>query len=145
MFQLFRTYITSVSSACFKSRSGVSDACFMCFICLQIYVASVASGCFKSRSGVASLSSLFYCLTFASVSLPPPGVGWASAAPSPSSGCWHSHLLQFVRRVRSEGGAREDSPRAVWQVQRRGPRIGRRRMQVHGGKWSAGACVWKRR
>jgi hypothetical protein len=38
---------------------SVSYACFKCFICLQTYVASVASGCFKSRSGVASPSSLF--------------------------------------------------------------------------------------
>jgi hypothetical protein len=44
----------------FKCFSGVfvnvSDACFKCFICLQMYVASVVSGCFKSRSGVASPS-----------------------------------------------------------------------------------------
>jgi hypothetical protein len=39
--------------------SSVSDTCFICFICLQTYVVSVASGCFTSRSGVASLSSLF--------------------------------------------------------------------------------------
>jgi hypothetical protein len=31
---------------------------FKCFICLQTYVASVASRCFKSRSGVAFPSSL---------------------------------------------------------------------------------------
>jgi hypothetical protein len=45
VFQLFRTYVASVSSGCFKSRSyvaaSVSDACFMCIICLQIYVAKV--------------------------------------------------------------------------------------------------------
>ena len=104
VFQLFGTYVASVSSGYFKSRSGVaasvSDACFMCSICLQTYVASVASECFKSRSGVASLSSLFCCLTFASVSPPPPpGASWASAALSPSSGCWRSHLLQFAGRV----------------------------------------------
>jgi hypothetical protein len=82
VFQLFHTYVASVLSGCFKNRScvaaSVSDACF---ICLQMYVASVASGCFKSRSGVASLSLLFYCLTFTSVS--PPSTSWASAAPSP--------------------------------------------------------------
>jgi hypothetical protein len=82
-------YVASVSFGCFKSRSAiaasVSDTCFMSFICLQTYVASVASGCFKSRLSVASLSSLFYCLTFVSVSPPPPpGAGWASAAPFPS-------------------------------------------------------------
>jgi hypothetical protein len=98
LFQLFRTYVASVLSGCFKSRSSVaasvSDACFMCFICLQTYVASVASECFKSRSGVASLSSLVCCLPFALVSLPPPpGAGWAFTATSPSSRCWHSHLL----------------------------------------------------
>jgi hypothetical protein len=33
---------------------------FKCFICLRTYVASVASRRFKSKSGVASPSSLFY-------------------------------------------------------------------------------------
>jgi hypothetical protein len=33
--------------------TSVLDACFKCFICLLSYVATVASGCFKSRSGVA--------------------------------------------------------------------------------------------
>jgi hypothetical protein len=41
----------------FKCFLSVSDASFKCFIYLQTYVASVASGCFKSRSGVASPSS----------------------------------------------------------------------------------------
>jgi hypothetical protein len=35
---------------CFASVSEV------CFICLQTYVTSVASGCFKSRSGVAHVA-----------------------------------------------------------------------------------------
>jgi hypothetical protein len=56
VFKMFRTYVASVSSGCFKSRysvtASVSDACFMCFIYLQTYVASVGSGCFKNRSGV---------------------------------------------------------------------------------------------
>jgi hypothetical protein len=30
----------------------ISDACFKYFICLRTYVTSVASGCFKSRSGI---------------------------------------------------------------------------------------------
>jgi hypothetical protein len=34
----------------FMCFSSVSEACFKCFIYLQTYVASVASGCFKSRS-----------------------------------------------------------------------------------------------
>jgi hypothetical protein len=38
----------------------VSDSCFKCFICLQTYVASVVSRCFKSRSGVASPSTLLF-------------------------------------------------------------------------------------
>jgi len=46
--------------------TSVSDSCFKCFICLQTYVPSVTSGCFKNRSGVASPSSLFYCLAFSS-------------------------------------------------------------------------------
>jgi hypothetical protein len=55
---------------------NVSDACFKCFIYLQMYVASV-SGCFKSRLGVASRSLLtFVCL--ASVSPPSLDAGWAS-------------------------------------------------------------------
>jgi hypothetical protein len=36
--------------------SNVSDACLKYFICLQTYVASVASRCFKSRSGVAHIA-----------------------------------------------------------------------------------------
>jgi hypothetical protein len=34
---------------------SVLDICFKCFICLQTYVASIASECFKSRSSVAHL------------------------------------------------------------------------------------------
>jgi hypothetical protein len=49
--------------------SSVSYARFKCFICLQTYVVSVVSGCFKSRSGVTSLSSLsaasLWCLFLA--------------------------------------------------------------------------------
>jgi hypothetical protein len=44
----------SVFSGVFVS---ILDACFKYFICLHTYVASVASGYFKSRSGVASPSS----------------------------------------------------------------------------------------
>jgi hypothetical protein len=33
--------------------SSVSEAYFKYFICLQTYIASVASRCFKSRSGIA--------------------------------------------------------------------------------------------
>jgi hypothetical protein len=42
--------------------ASVSDAYFKCFICLQTYVASVASGCFRTKSGVTSPTSLSYCL-----------------------------------------------------------------------------------
>jgi hypothetical protein len=86
--QVFHTHVSSIGVA-----ACVLDACFMCFIYLHMYVASVVSGCFKNKPGVASLSLLFYCLTFASVSPPSPSAGWASAAPFPSSGCWRSHLL----------------------------------------------------
>jgi hypothetical protein len=41
-WQVFQTYVSSVSNTCFK-----------CFICLHTYVANVSSGCFKNRSGVA--------------------------------------------------------------------------------------------
>ena len=75
--------------------ASISDACFKCFICLQMYVASVASGYFKSRSDVASRSLLALdCL--ASVSPPSLNAGWASdleaqggVDPSPYSRCWH--------------------------------------------------------
>ena len=47
---------------------SVSDTCFKRFICLHTYVASVVSGYFKSRSGVAALSSSSaaspWCLLF---------------------------------------------------------------------------------
>jgi hypothetical protein len=36
--------------------TNILDACFMCFICLQMYVSNTASGCFKSRSGVAHVA-----------------------------------------------------------------------------------------
>jgi len=45
LFQLFHVFLS------------VSDACFKRFISFQTYVASVVSDCFKSRSDVASLSS----------------------------------------------------------------------------------------
>ena len=68
--------------------------CFKCFICLETYIASVASRCFKSRSGVASRSFHAFGY-LASLSPPSFGAGWTSelevqagAAPSPSSQCW---------------------------------------------------------
>jgi hypothetical protein len=36
--------------------TSVSEACFKYFICLQTYVASITSGCFKSRSGLAHVA-----------------------------------------------------------------------------------------
>ena len=54
--------------------------CCKCFICLQTYVASVTSGCFKSRSDVASPSSLFYCLASVSLP-PPASAGHAPPLP----------------------------------------------------------------
>ena len=42
--------------------ASISDACFKCFICLQTYVASVASGCFKSRSVLHLAPSSPRCL-----------------------------------------------------------------------------------
>jgi hypothetical protein len=33
--------------------ANISDSYFMCFICLLSYVTTVASGCFKSRSSAA--------------------------------------------------------------------------------------------
>jgi hypothetical protein len=50
-FQVFSDVFASVLNACFK-----------CFICLQTYVTSVVSGCFKSKSGVPSPSSPYYLL-----------------------------------------------------------------------------------
>jgi hypothetical protein len=118
VFQLFHTYVASISSGCYKSKYGiaasVSDACFMCFICLQTYVVNVVFECFKSRSSVASLFSLFCCLTFALVFLLLTSA-LACAAPSLSFGCWCSHLLPLVHARR---GVNVDSPRAVG---RRGP------------------------
>ena len=108
VFELFRTYVASVSFRCFKTRPGVAAsvlyACSMCFIGLQTYVASVAFGCFKNRSGVASLSWLFCCLTFVSVS-PPPGASWASAAPRPLlDACVLLQLLAACMHVRKRRG-----------------------------------------
>jgi hypothetical protein len=42
--------------------SSVSEACFKCFICLQMYVTTIVYGCFKSRLGVASLLLVFCCI-----------------------------------------------------------------------------------
>ena len=55
-FYLDVAYVLQWFSGVFAS---VSNTCLKCFTCLQTYVASVASGCFKSKSNVASLSSLF--------------------------------------------------------------------------------------
>ena len=66
--------------------TSVSDACFKFFICFETYVASVASECFKSRSGVASLSSPFVasprCLLvfFVLVMFRQRGPAWGRAA-----------------------------------------------------------------
>jgi hypothetical protein len=128
VFQLFRMYVASVSSRCFKRRPGVttsvSNACFMCFICLQTYVASVASGCFKSRLGVASLSSLFCCLTFAYMSLRPPDAGWGIRRPPPpllnAGVATYCSLLAMYMCVSSGG----DTRHAAGRVERHGPHVG---------------------
>ena len=69
-----------------------SDACFKCFNCLQTYIASVASRCFKSRSGVASRSLLaFDCLALVPPllsTLASEPEARAGAVPFPSSRCW---------------------------------------------------------
>ena len=135
VFQRFHTYVASVSSVYFKTRSGVAssvlDACFMCFICLQTYVVSIVSGCFKSRSNVASLSLLFCCLTFALVSPPPFGASWARPLLDADVTTCCSHMLQLLAvrmRVRSRGGVSRDSPHAVgWRGWRK-PRVGGRGM-----------------
>jgi hypothetical protein len=122
VFQLFRTYVASVSSRCFKRRSGVaasvSNAYFMCFICLQTYVASVASGCFKSRLSVASLSSLFCCLTFVSMSLHPPDAGGGIRRPPPpllNAGVATCCSLLVVCMCVSNGGdTRHTAGRVEW-------------------------------
>ena len=60
---MFHTNVASILSRCcicfvmaFQVFLGVfasvSDACFKCFIFLEMHVAKVLSGCFKSRSGV---------------------------------------------------------------------------------------------
>ena len=46
--------VAMVSSVSCVFFANVSDACFKRFICLETYVVSVASRCFKSRSDVAS-------------------------------------------------------------------------------------------
>ena len=67
MLDMFYTYVASVLSGCciyfamaFQVFSGVfasvSDACFKCFICLQMYVANVLFGSFRSRSSVAHVA-----------------------------------------------------------------------------------------
>jgi hypothetical protein len=48
ILRMFATF-----SSVFMCFASVSEACF---ICLQTYVASVTSGCFKSRSGVAHVA-----------------------------------------------------------------------------------------
>jgi hypothetical protein len=59
MLQVFYVDVAYVCNN-FQVLSGifasVSDACFKCFICLQMYDASVASGCFKSILGVAHIA-----------------------------------------------------------------------------------------
>jgi hypothetical protein len=52
MLHMFCNGFSSVFQMFFAS---VSDACFNCFICLQTYVTNVSSRCFKTRSGGALL------------------------------------------------------------------------------------------
>jgi hypothetical protein len=47
---VYLQWLSSVFSVFFASVSGVY---FNCFICLLMYAASVTSGCFKNRSGIA--------------------------------------------------------------------------------------------
>jgi hypothetical protein len=127
--RMLQVFYLDVSKVDLVLQLMCSDVSFMCFICFQTYVASVVFKCFKSRSGVASLSSLFYYPTFASVSPPPLSASWASAASSPlldaGAATCCSHLLQLLAaciRVRSGGDASRDSPCVVGRC---GPHIGR--------------------
>jgi hypothetical protein len=128
------------SSGCFKSKFGVaaslSDACFMCFICLQTYVASVVSGRFKSRSGVC-ISVFTFLLSHLRLRVSSSSsrcrLGIGSPLPLLDAGITtcYSHLRQLLTtcmHVRSRGDASGDSPRAVG---RRGPCVGGHGMQVH--------------
>jgi hypothetical protein len=67
VFQVFHTYVTNVSSGCFKSRSWcctcckwiymyISIACFKCFICLRRMLQMFRLDVSKSRSGVAHVA-----------------------------------------------------------------------------------------
>ena len=64
--------------------ASVLDACFKCFICLQMYVARVASECFKTKSGVAHVAmrvrSTCQC-----------GPVWACETQAWAGACWDEH------------------------------------------------------
>jgi hypothetical protein len=49
MLHILQQLYTYIASVC--PQSSVSDTCIKCFICFLSYVASIATGCFKSRSG----------------------------------------------------------------------------------------------
>jgi hypothetical protein len=55
MLQMFYLHVVYVNNGFQVFFVSVLDICFKCFICLQTYVASIASECFKSRSSVAHL------------------------------------------------------------------------------------------
>jgi hypothetical protein len=57
VFYLDVAYVFSIVFKCFSDVfASVSNACFKCFICLQMYVASVAFEYFKSRLSVAHIA-----------------------------------------------------------------------------------------
>jgi hypothetical protein len=57
MLQVFYLLVAYILQWFWDIFASVSDACFKCFICFRTYVTSVESRYFKSRSGVASPSS----------------------------------------------------------------------------------------
>jgi hypothetical protein len=89
--------------------TSVLDACFKCFICLQTtYVASVASECFKSKSGVASLSlpcvASPRCLLFWASAMHPPPTSLSSRCWWHSWQAWAP--CEHVKRCRKRQQAR---------------------------------------
>jgi hypothetical protein len=104
----FQVFFASVLYACFECLKcfvrmlqvfhlDVSKVDIVLQLVFQMHVSCVLSAFRRMLQvldlDVSKIDRVLCYLTFALVFPPPPGTGWTSAAPSPSLGCWRSHLL----------------------------------------------------
>ena len=107
IFHLDVAYVWNGFQVFSRVFASVSDACFKCFICLQMLVANILSKCFKSRSGIAHVTcdspATGACCSCQGV------VHVCGKAKGCSTAQWRAHEADGEARGAAWGG-----PRLVW-------------------------------